>query len=211
MNLKQKILNFLIPQVAYIFIILIGKTLKIKFIGNEEVKKNKNFIYALWHSRQFVLVYFYRRKNITVMTSLSQDGEYQTRILKKLGYNVVRVDSKNEIKGLRELIKLGLQNKDCVFAVDGPLGPIYKVKPGVFYIAQKTEGVIIPITASSKRAKIFHKAWDKYFLPYPFSKSIIIIGNPIIVSKEENIELKTQELKQTLDAITKTADEMVKK
>lgn len=195
-----------------------NKTLRLKVIGEEEVKQlhqeGKKLIYAFWHGRQFMLVSYLSHRQIALMTSLSRDGEYQSRILKRFGHRIVRGSyTRGGVRGLLGLLKEMRAGYDVGFAVDGPLGPIYEVKEGVIYAAKKETGLkpekgyIVPLTTSAKKKWIFEKAWDKYLLPYLFTQGVIIFGKPYQVSKEADINQECKILKEKLDAITKQADE----
>lgn len=207
-----KLLNFIIPFLAYLLVKLINKTLRIKVVGEDRVRElkqeGKKLIYAFWHGRQFILVSYLSHRQIVLMTSLSRDGEYQSRILKRFGCRIVRGSyTRGGVRGLLGLIKELRAGYDVGFAVDGPLGPVYEVKEGVIYAAKKEKGYIVPLTTSAKKNWIFEKAWDKYQLPYFFTQGVIIFGKPYQISKEADINQECKILKEKLVAITKQADE----
>jgi lysophospholipid acyltransferase (LPLAT)-like uncharacterized protein len=62
--------------------------------------------------------------------------------------------------------------------VDGPRGPIYKVKPGIFEISRLTKAPIYFGGVFCDRAWHFPKAWNKTFLPKPFATVDIIWVGP---------------------------------
>lgn len=76
---------------------------------------------------------------------------------------------KNLIRVVRE------HQRNCSFAVDGPRGPIYKVKPGVFEQSRLLNMDIFAIAASCDRAWYFPKSWNKSFLPKPFAKINVVV------------------------------------
>lgn len=210
--MKQKILNFIIPLLAYLIVKLLNKTLKIKVIGEDKVnqlkQEGKRLIYAFWHGRQFMLVPYMANCHIAIMVSLSQDGEYQSRILKKFGYGIHRGSyTRGGIRGLIGLIRNMRAGNDAGFAVDGPTGPIYEPKEGIIFLAKKEKGYIVPLTSSSKKKWILEKAWDKFLIPFPFTQGIIIFGEPYQVSKETDAIQECEKLKEKLNAITKEANE----
>ena len=169
----------------------------------------ENIIYAFWHGRQFLLFYNHRNAGAVIPASESRDGEIQAGILKYFGFNVVRGSSKR--KGERALLGLvdGLRKgRDIALAVDGPRGPIYEVKQGITYLAGKLNKQIVPVSASAKRFWILEKIWDKYLLPRPFTKGVIVYGEPIIVNGtgEEELESKRKELQSALHRLTREAD-----
>jgi hypothetical protein len=144
-----------------------------------------------------------------IPASESRDGEIQAGILKYFGFNVVRGSSKR--KGERALLGLvdGLRKgRDIALAVDGPRGPIYEAKQGITYLAGKLNKPIVPVSTSAKRFWILEKIWDKYLLPRPFSKGVIVYGEPVIVhgTGEEELESKRRELQSALYELTREAD-----
>ncbi|OGS17687.1 MAG: hypothetical protein A3J83_08940 [Elusimicrobia bacterium RIFOXYA2_FULL_40_6] len=211
-KLSDKTLSF----IAYLLMELIGHTCRIEFIYQDIVKKEKEkyrgVIYAFWHGRQFLLIFSHRFRNICIMTSFSRDGELQTNIIKKLGYRPVRGshNKRGAIEGTLDMIKLAKEGNDIAFAVDGPKGPVYKAKEGVLFIAKKIGYPIIPITSSAKNKKIFDN-WDKYLLPMPFSRCVVVHGNPIRIGEGDNLEAKAFELETELNRISQEADRLVDK
>ncbi|MBU0952228.1 MAG: lysophospholipid acyltransferase family protein [Elusimicrobia bacterium] len=209
-KLSDKTLSF----TAYLLMKLIGHTCKIKFVNEDIVKKekekSKGVIYAFWHGRQFLLIFSHRFRDICIMTSFSRDGELQTNIIKKLGYKPVRGshNKRGAIEGTLDMIKLAKEGNNIAFAVDGPKGPVFKVKDGVLFIARKINRPIIPITSSAKNRKIFNN-WDKYLFPVPFSKCVVVHGNTITINENDSLEEKALELENELNRITEEADRLV--
>ena len=210
---RAMILSF----IGWMVLLLWNRTLRIKFVNKSVpdrlASEGKNVIYAFWHGRQFILLHSHRNFGIVIPASESRDGEIQAGILKRFGFDVVRGSSKR--KGDRALLGLvsGLRNgKDIAIGVDGPRGPIYEAKQGVVYLAGKLDKQIVPVTASAKSAWILDKIWDKYLLPRPFTRGIVMYGEPIIVegiSKEE-LEKKRKELEAALNGLMAQADSLFK-
>lgn len=208
--IKEYILSWL----AWLFIQFIGKTSRIKIVNYEVVKRikesKKNIILSFWHGRQFLLVYTHRFKNIGIMTSLSRDGNLLTAILSKFGYFCIRGSStRGWLSATRKIAEKIEEGRDVALAVDGPQGPVYKVKPGVIYLAQLTGSIIVPLSSSARYKKIIPRSWDEYFLPFPFNRAVVIYGNPIEVKKEDRWEDKINELEKEINSITEEADRLV--
>jgi lysophospholipid acyltransferase (LPLAT)-like uncharacterized protein len=159
------------------------------------------------------LFHSHRNTGIVIPASESRDGEIQARILKYFGFDVVRGSSKR--KGDRAL--LGLvdrlrKGKDLALAVDGPRGPIYEAKQGVTYLAGKLNKPIVPVITSAVRFWLLEKIWDKYLLPKPFTRGVIIYGEAIVVNGigEEELEMKRKELEAALNRLMAQADDYYK-
>jgi lysophospholipid acyltransferase (LPLAT)-like uncharacterized protein len=172
--------------------------------------ENKSFIYAFWHGRQFLLLGWNNDKNLMVMTSFSKNGRLQKRIMRSLGLRTVSgSSSRGAVRGLVGMIRGMKNNHNAVVSVDGPRGPLHRVKAGIIYLAAKTNSVIIPLTSRAKYRHVFTRAWDKYELPLPFSPAVVVMGDPISVPHDTDktmIEAKRQELENALKAITQKAD-----
>ena len=192
---------------ASLFIRGISRTTRLSIEGEEEIDglraNSEKLLYVFWHGRQFLLVWYLQRKNpISLLSSLSMDGEIQARILTKFGYNIVRGSSAkggaSGLLGLKERVSLG---NDIGLAADGPKGPAYLVKNGVVFLAKKLNMWIVPLTSSSHPCWIMRNAWDEYLLPAPGAKAIIKFGKPYKLEGEIEEEVKI--LKEKLDILTK--------
>ncbi|HXY62528.1 MAG TPA: DUF374 domain-containing protein, partial [Nitrospirota bacterium] len=116
-------------------------------------------------------------------------------------------------KGFRALIGFInsiRKNKSVAFAVDGPRGPLHKVKQGSVFIAGRLQVPIIPVATSAKRCWTIKKAWDKFFVPVPFTKGVVLYGEPLTVNgtTKKEIESKRRELESVLSSLTQQAAAM---
>jgi lysophospholipid acyltransferase (LPLAT)-like uncharacterized protein len=59
---------------------------------------------------------------------------------------------------------------------DGPKGPRFVFKPGAIILSQMSQRPILPMAYAASRATLFQ--WDKFVLPWPFSRIVIAIGAP---------------------------------
>jgi lysophospholipid acyltransferase (LPLAT)-like uncharacterized protein len=82
------------------------------------------------------------------------------------------------------------------------------VKDGVSFVARKTGCPIVPITCSLKRKKLLG-SWDSFMLPLPFNKAVVIVGKPLFVKPEDDLQAANLKIGETLDAITADADRLV--
>jgi lysophospholipid acyltransferase (LPLAT)-like uncharacterized protein len=142
-------------------------------------------IFAHWHGDELLLIGAFKGRGLAVMSSWSRDGSLMTRVLTRLGYRVSRGSSTRGggagLKGLVDAIKEGA---DAGLAVDGPRGPLHEVKPGILKRAQLTGSVIVPLGCAARRRYIFKNAWNKCYLPLPFSRCAIVFGQPLRVEAD---------------------------
>lgn len=145
----------------------------------KERKNSKPVIFAHYHGDEIAMLLLIGRYKIATMSSKSKDGELMNGLIRMQGGTTSRGSSSRgaveALKGLVKILRKGDYN--ACLAVDGPRGPIYKVKPGIFEISRLTDGAIYYGGVCCDRAWHFPKAWNKTFLPKPFAKvDIVWIG-----------------------------------
>lgn len=215
-KLSKRVLFFLkkyiLPTVIYMYIKLLELTTKIKLVNEPEGLRGSK-IYASWHGRLYGFGALKPRDKLNILISQSRDGELISQIVGSFGIKSVRGSSyRGAISAAKQILKLVKEEKDIVFAVDGPRGPIYEVKEGIIRIAQLAEVPIIPLVGSCKNKKIF-KSWDRFNLPLPFNDATVVFGEPIRISKdvgEGKLEEYRLKLEETLKDLAKRADDYYK-
>lgn len=200
-------------QVIYLYTLFLGFTTRNKFFKTKEAveleKTGQNFIYAIWHNQQGFLLYPYRNTKVCSLISLSKDGEYIARVLPKFGMKAVRGStSKGGFSALRALIDISHAGYHPMLTPDGPRGPVYKVHPGILFLAKKTGLPIIPV-ASGLSNKFTVNSWDKLRIPLPFGRSAIVYGNTVRVNADTDKKAAAEELERELNAATLRAEQLV--
>ena len=175
-----------------------------------QMLQNGEGIYAFWHSRLLLMDHVGRNMELIVFISQSKDGEIISQILKQQGSIAVRGSStRGGMRAIIEALRLLKEKKRiCAITPDGPQGPRFRAQPGVILLAQKTQMPIIPMIASASRAKIFN-SWDRFMLPLPFSKYVVMDGTPVVVPKEMDdamLREKQLELEEEMNQKTKLLD-----
>ncbi|MFP4393549.1 MAG: lysophospholipid acyltransferase family protein [Desulfohalobiaceae bacterium] len=162
--------------------------LRCRRVGYEQVQEfraQEPLVFALWHDELFTPCLIHRQEGIIALVSASRDGEYLAQIMAKLGYCLARgSSSKQGLRAMREaLLQISRQQRDVVFTVDGPKGPRHQAKEGAVYLACKAGLHLVPVRVYNSSKKVFHKAWDKFQLPWPGSVSTIYYGQPYKVQQ----------------------------
>ncbi|HCT39694.1 MAG TPA: hypothetical protein DF427_00645 [Moraxellaceae bacterium] len=146
-------------------------------------------VIAHWHGDELGLIHLVRRYRIATITSTSKDGELMNRVLVWLGAATARGSStRGGANAMRGLISHCRKNGNNVsFAVDGPKGPIHKVKPGVFEFSRLMQAPIFVASIGISRPWVFHRSWNKAVLPKPFSRVHVRIaeGMPVITRDQD--------------------------
>ncbi len=84
--------------------------------------------------------------------------------------------------------------------LDGPTGPIGKVKAGAIKMAQETNAFVVPFYVHAEKAWYFN-SWDQFMLPRPFSTVTLIFGKEMhLVSNgsSSDFEARRQVLESTM-------------
>ena len=131
----------------------------------------KPFILAHWHGDLFALAVLVKRYRLVTIASRSKDGRIMGTLLRLLGAKVsAGSSSKGGAAALKGLIRLMREGYNCSFAVDGPRGPIYKLKPGVLETSRVLHCPIYYASVSCDRAFHWHRSWDHAYVPKPFAR-----------------------------------------
>jgi len=170
----------------------------------EILEQNKNgqpFVIALWHDELFSIAGYgcVNTTGLMGIVSPSKDGEFVAAVMEGLGQTTVRgSSSRGGVKALLMAKRvMDKEKKMAVFAVDGPRGPRHEPKDGAIFLAQRAGAKIVPIRAYPKKKKIFEKAWDRFQLPWPFTRCELVFGEPYDVSTEKlSAEVLANERKQ---------------
>lgn len=217
--IKKLLIKYVIPPIGMLIIYLLGITYRKEVVGAESeqslIRKDINPIYALWHGRLLYLPFLYRwQEKLYSLVSPSTDGEIIARTLRMFGVRAIRGSSyKSGSKAFRELIRI-VRDKGLVFiTVDGSRGPVFKVQKGILHLAKISGKPILPITYGAEKAHVF-KSWDRFIIPHPFTRVVVIYGEPVYVARdlsEEEIEEKRIELEKSLTEMTDKADQYYKR
>lgn len=137
----------------------------------------RNLIYSCYHQDDFSCIPYFREKNIAVMVSASKDGRMLAEALKQFGYQTVMGSShRRAVAGLLAAMRMVQAGHKFTIAVDGPRGPIYKIKEGIIHLSNKSGRPIVPVKAIPRCAIVFKKSWSRNALPLPFSHVEIHLG-----------------------------------
>jgi hypothetical protein len=131
------------------------------------------------------------------------------RILKRFGFTFVRGSTTSGgLMALRGLIKAARDGYSVAITPDGPKGPIFKVQPGIVYLAQKAGVPVIPVACALSRKKIL-RSWDRYQFPLPFGRIQAVYGEPFPIAGADDVAAKSAELETILNKLTEEAETLL--
>lgn len=177
--------------VIYLLLRALKLTYRFEYQGGDalEQKRPNSYILAMWHQNILSAILAHTDKHFSMIISPSKDGEYVSKVCRLFGHEPIRgSSSKGGVKALINSIRSLKSGTPSAVAIDGPRGPLYSIKPGVFEMAKKAQVPLIPMTIVPKSFWTFDKAWDKFRLPRPFTKIVIHYGTPIFIDSSINKE-----------------------
>ncbi len=202
-------------NILYYILRIIFLTLDVKIIGAEkEIDGKKSYVCGMWHNKLLVILLCLKAlKKRAGLASPSKDGELISVPLEKMGYRMVRGSSgKDSVKSLVQIIKL-IKNEGYSLGtpLDGPKGPVYEVKPGMVYVAQKSGKQLILVGGAYSKKWVFSKTWDKFQLPKPFSKVVCVVGKPIDVPADADPKEFSEIVREKLIELNEEAEKEILK
>lgn len=203
---------------------LVPATWKLTVVEGQEHVDNlladpKPVVFACWHNRLAIGGRWATRDlvrrgvKISILVSLSRDGELLAQVARRTGFGVVRGSAnRGGLSGLRKLYRAISREGICIgTAPDGSVGPVYEAKPGTVMLAQISGAPIFPLAGAAERFWRL-RSWDRTIVPKPFSKVKVAVGEPIHVPEKissEELAEYTQLLKDRLDALVQAAESAV--
>ena len=209
-SFRDRLLLLVAPRLAYAYMTLVGATSRLIWHGDAAASKleqgHGGCVFALWHGRQVFFTYSHRNRGIATLVSRSKDGELIAEVLRLSGHRAVRgSSSRGGAAALKELVEAGREGHSLAVTPDGPRGPVRRVQPGVLFLARELGIPIVP-AANGMRRKLIFRGWDEFHFPLPFNRVAIVLGKPLPVGPDDDLEAKAEELRLALDAVTAEAD-----
>ncbi len=167
-------------------------------------------ILAHWHGDELAVIHLVVRYRIATITSTSKDGELMDALLRRLGAVTARGSSSrggaSALRGLIQLCRNGGHNVS--FAVDGPKGPIYEVKPGVFEFSRLMDAPIYTVSVGVSKPWISRRSWNKAVLPGFFSRVHVRVAE-CMPPVTRDLDVRSAELAQRLAAALRDGKQLV--
>ncbi|MFW5940254.1 MAG: lysophospholipid acyltransferase family protein [Chloroflexota bacterium] len=170
-------------------------------------------VWVAWHGMTMMLAGFvlqnYDAGSLVIMMPDDWRGEALGHWARRLGATPWQLNLKGDTsmataRRLAAMLRLLREGCDAYVTPDGPDGPAYKIKPGVAYLAQKSGATLLPIGAYTRRGHRLNR-WDRYVVPYPFSRIAVVIGSPITVPGDVELADITEPLTDVLHRVTAQA------
>jgi lysophospholipid acyltransferase (LPLAT)-like uncharacterized protein len=198
---------------------LVWRTARYQIAGQEHVQRvhaaGRSLIITAWHGMTMMLAGYIACQEDPSRYVLVVPEDPRGAVLsvwaRRLGaipFPIsMEADSMVAARRLLELIRQMRRGKHLYLNPDGPDGPSHEPKRGVVFIARKTGALIVPaatFTATGFRIP----RWDRYVVPFPFSRISLVLGEPLEVPPEADLEEARVVLRERLNEVERAAEEM---
>ena len=143
-------------------------------------------IAIFWHSRVMQMTEGWKTdKPLAMLQSPHPDGKVIARAIQRLGFQTIWGSStkgKGGAAGLRYLVKALRGGLSVGITPDGPRGPRMHLSAGVVAAARLSGAPIIPGAWNTEHRKALN-TWDRMLIARPFSRGVLLWGEPIHVPK----------------------------
>ncbi len=207
--MKNKLLSFL----GQTLLTVLFRLNRLEVSGEEHIRKAQAggapVLLISWHGRVVYGAYWIYRAKLHPWTVASRhgDGEIMAQIVKRWGYKLIRGSSSKGGRAVLKKMQQVFNSPDNMVAItsDGPKGPARIAKPGSIKLARKHKARIIAIAGASTKYWQFG-SWDKFRIPKPFGKVRILVGAPLEIPTDRDLE-PDEETKIVSDYLNRCQDE----
>ncbi|NPB03667.1 MAG: lysophospholipid acyltransferase family protein [Thermotogae bacterium] len=184
------------------------KTLRIELILESEPLFPS--VAVFWHGRMLILPVVFKdvADRVSVLISNHRDGELAAKVIRELGFKVVRGSTgrgKGGSSAFLKMLSLLEKGESVAITPDGPRGPREVMKEGAIKLSRKSGAPLLPITFGCSRGYKL-SSWDRFLIPAPFSKCRVIVGRPIYPQDFESDEEMKSYAEKSLKELTLRAE-----
>ena len=170
-------------------------------VATSMVAEGKPFIACFWHGRMLMIpnAWVYKAP-VSILISHHRDGVFISRTLGHLGVGTIAgSSSRGGGSALIAMVRALKRGEYIGITPDGPRGPRMRVAPGAIFAAKLSGAALLPVTFAASRHRVF-LSWDRFVLPFPFTRGVIRVGDPIEVPCQTD-EIRAEEIRQNLEQV----------
>lgn len=166
--------------------------------------EDRPVLWTTWHGVQYPVLMYGIKAVDTSQFLIITVGDERSEILDAMVHNIggetVAVDmGGNPMAAGRAVLNVVRHlraGRQSIIMPDGPDGPAFEAKGGVFFLARKARAVVLPVGTWARPAFVLPR-WDRYVVPLPFSRLFVVFGEPILIDNRAD----AADLKERLPGI----------
>lgn len=207
--MKRRFFLWLSAGIAGRLIRLLKRTVTLTVVGDENltgvINSGGKAIFVFWHGNMLIPIMRHIDTGVLALVSEHGDGEIIARILNSLGCDFIRGSTtRGGARALKDMMKILKSPGIIAITPDGPTGPFRTFKIGAVILAHRTNVPIIPMSAYTNKPR-FLKSWDKFHVVIPFTKCVLMYGEPVHIERDLN-ETELEEKRKYLEALVRDLD-----
>jgi lysophospholipid acyltransferase (LPLAT)-like uncharacterized protein len=200
----------LVPPIGAGYLRLLRAVARYREVGRERMESARaeagGGVWVVWHNRLLGGIPLHIDRNFGAVISQSKDGELISRVVEMIGFVGLRgSSSRGGSEAFRAVMRHTRKGLDVVFTPDGPKGPRYQVQVGAAVAAMRTGKPVFPIGVGASPKMVFG-SWDRFQVPWPWSKIQMVYGEPLYFDKDQPVEEVQEAIRVALNAATEEAD-----
>jgi len=211
--------SWLAARILYLASQAVHHTARYQVYGKEHLDAleaaGQSVIWASWHGVTMMISGFILCRyggNVSNMLVIVPDdwrGESLAGWADLLGSKAFAVSMQEEsLVAARRLLQLvrGLESGLNIYInPDGPDGPSRVPKSGVSFLAGRSGAAVLPIGVhTSSRFQL--PRWDRYSIPFPYSRICIVFGEPLSVARREDVRAAGNRIATAIDRVMAEAE-----
>lgn len=157
-----------------------------------DIPPGPRYAYTIWHENLLLPTVRLGHPDLAVLISKHADGQLLAGLIRAMGMGMIAGSTnRGGVEAVRQIVNGTAGRRHLVVTPDGPRGPRRVVQPGVVYAASRAGMQVVPVGVGY--AKAFRlKSWDRFAVPRPGSRAVLITGRPITVPADaKSAELET--------------------
>lgn len=208
-QLKDRFIIWLVPRLIKLIYLFFLKSIRWEVVGNAyQPGQKERYLYAFWHARMLMI------PRLTIgqwhgymLISAHRDGGFIADTMHLLNIETVRGSTtRGGARAMLQMLRaVKDENRHLAITPDGPKGPREVVQKGTVQLAMKAELPVVPVCYATKRHWRIN-SWDLFYLPQPFTRGVFVMGDPVIVSIDDDMEGALERVQQGMDETQDRAD-----
>lgn len=204
--MKGRLIEWLVPRLIKMVVLFLSKTVRWDYVGERYSPENPPYILSFWHARILMMPYAHPGWNGAMLISEHRDGAFIADAVRLMGIESARGSStRGGARALLEMIRTAREGRPLGITPDGPKGPREVVQPGTVQLAKKTGMPLRAVCYATKRCWRIN-SWDRFYIPKPFTRGVIVYGDPLFVASDADDEVSLARIQQAMDSAQKVAD-----
>ncbi|MEO1980549.1 MAG: lysophospholipid acyltransferase family protein [Fuerstiella sp.] len=210
MKIRNSLANWLVARIGTWFLRALFLTVRVEHhkvavdgTPYGRATGTTRFCFCMWHDAIVAAVYSLKTHKLAGLISRHQDGGYLAHAVKLAGITPVRGSAS---RGGAQATKQLIDQPDLHVCItpDGPRGPRRVMKDGIVYLSSRTGRPVVPTTLTGDSYWSIPGGWSDMMLPKPFSKMILLAGDPI----EVRPDLTREQISEVAEKIQKEMDRL---